>query len=289
MNSRGVLCGDVSGKLFAKTLRSATVPALVRLVGPMQPGGVPHGSTDYLVHAARAFLLHAQATGVSAALLFTDIHGALYAAAPEVVLGRVLTDPERETALLAAGLIPAEVDEFTAAFVHDAPLCDRIGVSDAQRRTLGNHRSWVALAGTDLRICPRIGTRPGDPLADVLFNSVFGVFQHFLTQVLRRHSLLPETVLRGTGLFCGQMSGRQRLDILAPTYMDDLVIPVASSEAPALLDQLRQAADIARQVAARLALALNFEPGKNRSHRATGGPWSDHAPPLARPGATAPK
>jgi hypothetical protein len=97
-NSRGVLCANVAGKLFARIARSAIADEL----GPRQLGAIKNGGTVYPSMAVRTFLAQSRLTGVPSAVLFVDISAAFYSVLPETVLGELMTHPSNAAALSAA-------------------------------------------------------------------------------------------------------------------------------------------------------------------------------------------
>ncbi len=54
--------------------------------------------------------------------MFIDITAAFYSILPEVVLGEFLASGTRLEALLAAGLLPAEVAEFEKEIIRGGPV-----------------------------------------------------------------------------------------------------------------------------------------------------------------------
>ena len=106
----GVLCSDICGKIYAKVLRQQAAGTLEAVAQDFQMGGIAAKGTDFPSFAVLAWLQQCARDKVLGAVLFVDIRAAFYATAPEVVLGAMLCQPARRTALAHAGLLPSEVE-----------------------------------------------------------------------------------------------------------------------------------------------------------------------------------
>ncbi len=116
-----------------------------------------------------------------------------------------------------------------------------------------------------------IGTKPGDPLADLLFALVFLAFQISLCVELRVLGVLFTVPMRGCGIF-GDASIKRMVEVLIPTYLDDFVVLARAADCMALLDQIEMIASTAAVVAASFGLRLNFSAGKTECLAVIAGP-----------------
>ncbi len=88
-----MLCSSSVGKLYARCLRSAAVPAFVAESAGAHFGAVPKGGADLPAVATQMFLDGAARRGKTVAVLSTDIKGAFYNILPEIALSPLLPTP----------------------------------------------------------------------------------------------------------------------------------------------------------------------------------------------------
>ena len=122
-NARGLLCASNLGQLYSSTLRAATVPRVLPLLGPDQHGPRPRGVTEFPVMMRRFVFLWGKRHGLSAAGLFCDLMKALYSVLREEPPGPLLCAEERAAVLKAAGLSNPQV-----AAVNDMLVKGRSGL-----------------------------------------------------------------------------------------------------------------------------------------------------------------
>ncbi len=79
-------------------------------------------------------------------------------------------------------LVCRRTGAFMQAFGQGLPLLEQLHVDSAWVRAIGDWHIclWFKVSGSTCWVLPRSGTRPGDPLADLVFNLAFAVFQHLL-------------------------------------------------------------------------------------------------------------
>ncbi len=66
---------------------------------------------------------------------------------------------------------------------------------------LWHARNWFVVEGAPGRVCTRLGTRPGDPVADIIFCWAFLVFQKHLFDELMADELVPAVPSQGQAQF----------------------------------------------------------------------------------------
>ncbi len=117
-----MLCAAVSGKLFAKSLRSSIAPALSNRAGDGQPGAISGGGTLAPSTAVGLFLERARRAKQPAAVLLADMKAAFHTAMPELTLGRLLLGADRAAWLAHLCFNANEVQRFAAGHVEGLPL-----------------------------------------------------------------------------------------------------------------------------------------------------------------------
>ena len=261
-NVRGVLAGSHPGKAVAKVCRSQVVGALQDCAGQWQHGAVPNGGTEFPLHSAKLFLKLSKLNSVPAAALFTDIKGAFYSIVQELALGACMTVGERTSVFAAAGMDVSTIDALNCQIELHEPIIQRMKVGSQWQRLLVDwhrHASFTVRGGQRAVLTP-VGTRPGDPLADLVFALAFVVFQQRLHDLMLAVGAMPSVVVPGRGIF--QRDGEHEADrtVFAglPTYMDDLVCLLQADSPQELLATVALVASSLREIAHGFGLTINF-------------------------------
>ena len=109
------------------------------------------------------------------------------------------------------------------------------------------------------------GTRPGDPVADLIFVLYFLIVQKRLVSVLAAESLAESVTLCGDGPFGIGSGGSREVELRPPTFMDDLVLLLQAATAKDLILKVKRAAEMLVEVFALFGLEVNFKPGKTET------------------------
>ena len=167
-NTRGVLCASVAGKVVAKVMRSQLVGLLE--AGARQHGAVPGGGTEFPPHVCRLHLKEVARTR-GPAVLFTDLAGALCSALPALVLGAILSTRKRDQVFHALGIAVEQRVRLEELIRTEDTTIKRQDVAVCWRKMAADfHRDpWFWVSGSRKQVHTLVGTRPGDPLADVVF------------------------------------------------------------------------------------------------------------------------
>lgn len=170
-SSRQVLVCDHAGKAPRKLLRDHLVCAFDG-VAPDSFAGCPKGrGTDTASHTIRAHLLWLKQHNHSGGVLFADIATAYYAVIKELGTGLSGAWGQRKVARIFeyTGCGPECFHEFLRLL--DTPAQGNAGVSRhlTTMVTRLQENTWSVMQGSDKVAVNATGTRPGDPLAEVLF------------------------------------------------------------------------------------------------------------------------
>ena len=232
---RSILLSDVLGKAYHRHLRQQLVGALTSQATAMQFGPTPHSSLEMPALYVRAFLQGAQVAKVSSTVLFVDIKEAFYR------LVRQLVAPVQDT----ADAIFTVLDRLALPEPHRSVLQAMMGGADLV--TVG-HRSpllaacvadvlqhtWFAVRGSGQLTATKSGSRPGDPLADILFGFVLSAFLQQTEQALEEAGLITELPPCAGPLLLDGPS--QRINCTA--WADDIALPQLWSEPSGLEKEL---------------------------------------------------
>ena len=173
---RGVLTASTMGKTYAKKLRAELLPFLESRVHSSQYGGLPARNTEMATHHARTIMLKAKREKMACAALFMDVKNAFPSLAHVMVFG----EQNLERRVAKVDCLVQELPELYRPREKDLILQWLDGASALQRlgvpaKLIARLEDWhtqsfVVVEG-DARVasCAK-GTRPGDPLADIIFN-----------------------------------------------------------------------------------------------------------------------
>ena len=275
--SRGVLAGSHVGKAIAKATRSALAPLLKCQAGDEQQGAVQHGGTEFTAHTVRLFFRRARLSNKCAAVVFADLKSAFYSVLQEMAVGACMPAADRQAAFVRAGMTPEAAAELSREILERQPVIQAMGAAATwQRLALDWHRhsGFLVRGGTRVVANP-FGTRPGDPLADLVFAAAFTIYQQAVSQLVDGLALTPAPEVTGPGVFQPTEEHAAPVAIGNPAYMDDMAIPIEAPTADELLEALPRLAAGLVQVAARFGLSLNLQAGKTEAVLDLAGPGRD--------------
>ena len=192
-NFRGILLQDTSAKIFSKTWRRSLAAGLDRYAVPLQLGCRKGLGVNAAHLALRLHVDSCSARHRSMAILFIDLRSAYYSVVKELYHEDGTGSDEQFLCRLFGklGLPQATLDDFVA-HVSTTCLPQDVGLSDTisaiVRSTL--EKSWYQLPASPDLFAPATGTRPGDPLADILFSYAMSDVLWEVYEVLMREGSL---------------------------------------------------------------------------------------------------
>ena len=131
------------------------------------------------------------------------------------------------------------------AYVAHGPRLCSLGLEPGWTAAIADwHRlSWFCVRGGTNAVTLRTGTRPGDPLADLVFALNLVTIQLEVLAALRSADLLHEVDVDAPSVFCP--SGIVEVkEVSLPTFMDDMVVLVCCPDAADIVWRTAEAADI---------------------------------------------
>ena len=195
---RAIVLADQLGKYHHTIQRQKLLPYFAEFRAPMQAGcskgiGVDHvhlqleAYSDWAVHRKRSFCV-----------LFVDVASAYYKAVRPFIVDGFLSDEQIARMFVTNGWQPALLHDFLAAL--NAPAAfQQAGVTDHLQFQI---RSCLQSTWFSLRQMPETltrtsqGTRPGNPLADLLFAFLFSRVNHQILEQMDLAGLLDRFPLR---------------------------------------------------------------------------------------------
>ncbi len=201
--------------------------------------------------------------------MFADIQAAFYSIMPEVILGAVLSLLAMEAAFTAMGLTTADMTLLMSTFTAGTPLLEQLHVEAAGCRAVADWRTmfWLQVPSGCDQVHPRLGTRPGDPLADLVFNLGFAMFQHLLDQELHKIGVIPSVKFGGRVVSPSVVDGEaaESRPLLPVVFMDDLAIPLTAATAPEIFENIEVTCSILVDLGRTIGLAIDFASRKTEA------------------------
>ena len=247
---RGILLLPTMAKYFHALLRRRIIGLLAPQRLPGQLGGFAQQEVLFGSHALRIAGRTAVAKGMSFGVLFVDLATAFHCLIREMVVG--VSDSSKLQYVLHA-LRWDEDAQQRLRLGRDLPgLIEQLGAPAFLVRLLQNiHDStWTTINGRDFLRTHR-GTRPGSPLADVIFHYIMYDFSRALQQYLDDSG--------HTMMFAKHLS--MPIDMII--WSDDLAVPVLAESATDLVPALLHLLDFIRTEFDKRGFQINLAKGKN--------------------------
>ena len=246
---RGILLLPNIGKRAHAILRSHILRSLTPARTPGQLGGFPGQQVLYGSHALRTFGTICDSKGLCSALLFLDLSSAFHHLIREAVVGA--TDGANLEPVLRVLRNGGNSVECFQCFNQLPGILAELGVSEPIVRLLRDihvgtrctlHERWL--------LRTHRGTRPGSPLADIIFHALMARITGAIDQWLQDREDLKRVFAE--------------LDIEIPTvvWADDIAVPLATKAADALVPLLQSTLTMIRQTLQSYGFLLNFAKGK---------------------------
>ena len=243
---RAILLEPTLTRTFSRSWRRYLEPGLQTVAAPMQWGGRGGLSIEGVHLQAKLWMSNARAEKASIGLLFVDLRSAFY-----TVVKPLLASAHDETPCIPQifqrlNLPPSAYAEFCAN-VEKAQLIRHATRSDAAEQMVGAtlRHTWFLVESGDAVFAPQTGSRPGDPIADMLFGFLVSRIMGKVQQELH-----------------GQEQGHdQELIARSIAWVDDMVFHVQAT-ADQLTGKVAQTCSVVVQVCAEHGLSLSVGANK---------------------------
>ena len=247
---RGIMLLPSVAKRLHALLRTSTVALIERIKPAGQIGGFQHQQVGFASQALRTFCRIMHAKGCSTGVLFIDLSNAFHRLVRELVCGvsdcadvqevlRVIEASKGSTAGIRAWLrLPG--------------LLERLGASPLLVQLLRevHTNTWHTLAALPGVTRTRRGTRPGSPLADIVFHVLM------MDLVIEINTWIEQQT-------CYQAILKQ-FDVHFDTivWSDDLAIPWCTWRAEELVPAVGELLRVVDRIFTRRGFDLNMDKGK---------------------------
>ena len=253
---RSILLSSVPGKLLHRALRRRLLPSLVEVAFPLQAGAVPGSSPDMLILYLTAFQRWAQATCGRWAVVFFDVKQAYYRALRQLVVDcdsdegllRVLHGLE----LPAAALV--ELRDMLAAAASVSPLARQQHLTALLRDLMTG--TWFRFDSHQFLTVTHQGTRPCDPVADVLFAFTLTTFFRTVHKNYETAGLIDVVPAVREHPLVGCFP--QKVELQFVSWADDFARPLVGRDAEDLFCKVRLAVQICSERATACGIELAY-------------------------------
>ena len=172
LSHRAVVVQSCLAKVMHRALRHLLVDKLDSIAHPLVFGGRAGQSSCFGAVLARSFVRYAKSAGVSASIVFCDLASAYYGVIRELLVGSDSQSPSLQEICASLSLTNEDL-QLMARVAADEPVLDGQDVFLQRVVQEAGHFTWFLMAQDHQPVHTRRGTRPGGPIADLLFGILF--------------------------------------------------------------------------------------------------------------------
>ena len=258
---RSIFLSELAAKLLHAMVRTRLEICWERQIQEIQHGGRKRHSTDTAHHIVHAHMAWARMQKVSSAVVFIDLKAAFYSVFRQSLIGGDWKAEEMQFLLSKLHIAEDEWPEIIQTTRRDdaTPY-----LGDHVRKMLQDMltATFFEMTDVDEKIATHRGTRPGDPVGDILFNMLFRLILKDVRTELQKH---PEaewigTPVDGEGVFNnGPIPSTAFAEI---AFVDDVAYIVHSKNPETTVGLVQNTLSAFKDAAAKRGLRVNFAEGK---------------------------
>ena len=224
-----------------------------------------HRGADVGAHGPRALQEWARERGVCVAMLFVDVKAAYYSLVRGLAFGPDVCDEELAVLLGRLGMEPSALNDLLGHLA-EQPALVQAGVPEDLQQAAAEALTgtWFMVSGAARIARGRCGTRPGDPLADIIFGFVMTRIRKRIREALRAEGLVETVHWSGVRDLGGLGGAGMEVDVADFLYADDDAFPVVGPAAE-IIPRVRKAACIVSDVVGGFGLRVNFKRRKTEA------------------------
>ena len=228
--ARGVLLGNATAKLWAKMIRTELAPHFALQSFAQQLGPSSGGGTHFATQALKLHMHKASILKKCGAVVFADLKAAFYRTVLEYVLGGLSDAESTEKLSRKLGLSPQLALQLRASAAQGTEYPLSLGVPSFWARAAADWHRCAAfhVPGSPDMVVTHAGTKPGDPLADLIFCIAFFQYQQELQQALFDEGLLIHLSTPGHFLLEPCDDFAESVPFGTPAFFDDFFVPLVN-------------------------------------------------------------
>ena len=247
---RAIMLEPVLARTFARAWRGRLEDGLSKVAAPLQYGG-RRGLAIEAVHlCVKLWQCNAVARRQSVTLLFMDIRSAFYSVVKPLLTG---FDGNTDALIQVFQMLnlPPEVFQTFMQTVAETSLVREATNSSVAQKTVANilNFSWFALPDGQTTQMPKTGSKPGDPIADLLFGMLMS---KILDEVQQR--FVDEGIV-------AIPDNADNPEACTATWVDDVACAI-TAPAEVLISKTQRAVSLILDVLTEHGLRLTFGVGK---------------------------
>ena len=261
---RSIFLSDICAKIHHAKVRKTLASVWSEDASLIQLGGKKGCSTDIAHHLLHAHLSWARARTKSCAILFVDLQSAFYSILRASFFEGEFHDDAICFAMKQLGITPDEWHDIMQVVAQDHATRGLSGHQEGILRDMfsGTHFS---MHGLDGKVATMRGTRPGDPVADILSNMAFRLV---LLDARQRIQSVSEMSCFGSPLPAQDVTQVMPIPergFAEITFVDDVAYTLHGNSATEVISSLQLVASCLHDVAAARGLAVNYQSGKTEA------------------------
>ena len=270
---RSIFISDVCGKIHHSHLRKALVNEWSSCDDLIQQGGKQGCSTDIAHHILHTYFAWARTNSVSCAMLFVDLHAAFYTVIRSMLMDEPIHDDLLCQAMARLGIKP---DEWHS-------ILETVQGENAASTLQDHHKGVLAdmfegthfvMPGYPRPVATFRGTRPGDPVADILFNMAFRLIVLDARTKFLQATDMPFLGSPQVGPLLGTTPSMPPAGFTEVTFVDDIAYALHGPSALHVLSSLQLVASCLHDAATNRGMQLNYQSGKTEALMYCAGPGS---------------
>lgn len=258
---RSIFLSDVTAKVFHANLRTKLDQAWTQAMDSLQFGGRKGCSPDFAHHILHSFLAWSKSKKIPAAAIFVDLRSAFYSVLRQGLFEGEISDAHVCHAMSMLGVSSDEFQEITSTVCNEAAT---IGISQHANQLFKN-----LFSSTHFRMdaisqpCHTArGTRPGDPVADVLFNMSMMLILRSTRQQIESTGYFGNVA---NEVVAAEVAVSQPLPVqgyLDVAFVDDCAFMTFAQSNDQMLHQTKIIQSVFHDEARKRGLQVNYEKGK---------------------------
>ena len=261
---RSIFVSDFTAKLYHMTLRRPLEKLWQNNLHAVQLGGRKGQGTDVAHHLLQTFMHWTHSRRQSAAVIFFDVRAAFYSVVREALFQGDGDLPRLSESLAKLGIDLAVVLQIVASVDSDFAL---EGLSPHMLAILQDvmTNTHFVVDGLANPCKTRKGTRPGDPIGDILYNLVMSVL---LRDVKTQISEQSDLQIHGDPQVCGDFTSHQlppASGVFDVSFVDDCAFGVHAPEIEEVHTAIQIVVNAMLLATQRRGLHINFEDGKTEA------------------------
>jgi len=261
---RSIFLSDICAKVHHAYVRNELASTWCSDNDLIQLGGKKGCSTDVAHHLLHAHLSWSRARNVSCGILFVDLQSAFYSVLRSSLFPEEFHDDTICFAMKQLGITPTDWHEIMRSVRQDNATKGLNPHSEGILRDMfsGTH---FTMQGLEAKTATTRGTRPGDPVADILFNMAFKLVVLDARFKIRAATNLPcfgspKPVEVITCPDCVPERGFAEI-----TFVDDIAYAIHSNTAEDLVSCLQTTASCLHDAVTSRGLGINYQAGKTEA------------------------